>query len=307
MRTNLRVFLGATGLMVLAGCGHGGGGGWLVGKSGLMAQVDDNDQLGKGYDLGATMNLNAIACRYEGEAWVAGDQGTLLYTNDGGLTWLSQTVPTAADLRTLATQDAGPVFVAGNGVFLTSSDTGAHWSSLATKANFRSLAASQESDAVLAVSDDGGVWSYASGALSRVSTVEGAHAVAVSPNGKTIAVVGKGISVSHDGGVTFAPAVATAESLNDVNVLDNDGTITAVGEHGAIVHVSFDAVSVQHMGDSSLRTVHISSWDDEGAKGYAAGEGGTVLITHDGGWTWELGPNVGQTVLGADQVGLGHR
>jgi photosystem II stability/assembly factor-like uncharacterized protein len=212
-------------------------------------------------------------------------------------------VPTASDLRTVATQDSGPVFVAGNGVFLTSSDTGAHWTSMATQANFRSLAASQDSNEVLAVSDDGGVWSFDHGALSRVSTVEGAHAVAVSPDGKTVAVVGKGISISHDGGA----AVATAESLNDVNVLDDDGTVTAVGEHGAIVHVSFDAVSVQHMSDSSLRTVHISSWDDDGAKGYAAGEGGTVLITHDGGWTWELGPNVGQTVLGADQVGAGHR
>ena len=66
------------------------------------------------YDLGATETLYGIACRYQGEAWVVGAKGTLLYTNDAGVSWSAQVVPTTSDLHGLATQDAGPVFVAGS-------------------------------------------------------------------------------------------------------------------------------------------------------------------------------------------------
>jgi hypothetical protein len=41
--------------------------------------------------------------------------------------------------------------------------------------------------------------------------------------------------------------------------------------------------------------------------GYAAGDDGAVLITEDVGASWRLGPNVGQTVLGVDEIGVGHR
>src|SRR5450432_3175872 len=87
-----------------AGCKKGGGtggGGWLVGSTGLMAQVDPHGQLGNGYDLGATETLYGIACRYQGEAWVVGAKGTLLYTNDAGASWSVQVVPTNGDLHGL--------------------------------------------------------------------------------------------------------------------------------------------------------------------------------------------------------------
>src|SRR5580765_1561917 len=107
MRTQLAIVLLAS-IGTLGACKKGpggGGGGWLVGKQGLMVNVQSNDTLGAGYQLGATENLNGIACRYQGEAWVVGDAGTLLYTNDGGTSWSAQSVPTTANLRALATQD----------------------------------------------------------------------------------------------------------------------------------------------------------------------------------------------------------
>ena len=84
----------------------GGGGGWLIGNAGLMVNVHDDVIVGE-YELGSDANLNAIACRYAAEAWVVGDDATVLYTNDGGQSWLAQQVPTTAHLRTLATQDDG--------------------------------------------------------------------------------------------------------------------------------------------------------------------------------------------------------
>lgn len=287
------------------GGGGGGGGGWLVGRSGLMANIGDDGKLGAGYDLGATENLNAIACRGEGEAWVAGDAGTLLYTSDAGKTWVSQAVPSGADLKTLATQDTGPVFIAGDGAFLMSVDTGAHWSQLGT-ASFVSVAAAQQGTTVLALDKSGGVWSYADGRLAPTTTIAGARAISVSPDGQTAVIAGNGLQLSTDAGHTWLP-IAVDAKLEDVRV-DNEANIVAVGAAGAIVNVAWGAnATLQHVGTADLHTVHIKSWDDGNAIGYAAGAGGEVLISDDLGATWTQGPNVGRDVFGVDEIGLGHR
>jgi photosystem II stability/assembly factor-like uncharacterized protein len=64
---------------------------------------------------------------------------------------------------------------------------------------------------------------------------------------------------------------------------------------------------VQQVGTATLHTLHIADLDSDDAVGYAAGEGGQVLITHDGGASWVFGPQVGKTVLGVDEIGDGHR
>ena len=309
MRTQLAILVAG---LAFGGAGckkgpGGGGGGWLVGKSGLMANVQGNDTLGAGYQLGATENLNGIACRYQGEAWVVGDAGTLLYTNDGGASWSAQTIPTTANLRALATQDSGPVFVGGDGVFLTSIDTGAHWTSIATTQHIRSVAAAQEGDTVLAISDEGNVLGFANGALTQLASIPGAKAVAVSADGKTAFVAGSGLMKSTDAGKTWTAVAVGNAQLEDVDAVDDIGDAVAVGKAGTIVWLDSGVVNTTHVGTADLHTVHIADYDDANPTGYAAGDGGQILITHDGGATWKLGPTVGNTVLGVDQIGAGHR
>jgi len=292
------------------GGGGGGGGGWLVGTSGLMVNVHTSGDA-SGYNTASTETLNGIACRYSGEAWVVGTHGTLLYTDDAGVSWRPQTVPTTADLRTLATQNYGPVFLAGDGVFLTSTDTGAHWTPLGDgTASFRSLAAAQDAETVLAISEGGGLWSYENKQLVQLGSFAGARAVAVSPDGQTAVLVGDHlISKSSDGGRNWSP-LSGAENLqlDDVRI-DADGQAVAVGAGGALAHISVDGkVSVQRLGTADLHTIHISEiGEDTDAIGFAAGERGTVWMTHDGGSTWSAGPRVAGTVFGVDQIGDGHR
>lgn len=282
--------------------GGGGGGGWLVGSSALMENVGDEGQVMRGYTLSTDTQLNGIACRYAGEAWVVGDRGTLLYTNDGGTTWTPQAVATTGALRAVATQDAGPVFVAGDGALLVTTDTGATWTRLGS-VNFRAVAAAQEGTTVLALSDDGGLWSY-DGALARIATIAGARAIALSPDGNTAMIAGAGLWRSLDAGTTWTQ-LASGPVFDDIRIGD-DGSAVAVGAAGAIANIDASgAVTVQHAGTADLHALHIAEGDED--TGFAAGDGGQVLLTHDGGATWALGPNLGRTVLGVDAIGIGHR
>jgi photosystem II stability/assembly factor-like uncharacterized protein len=289
--------------------GGGGTGGWLVGSSGLMVNVETNGDA-QGYPLASSETLNSIACRYSGEAWVAGTHGTLLYTNDAGASWNPQAVPTSADLRAVATQDFGPVFVAGDGVFLTSSDTGAHWSQIGDETvSFRAVAAAQQAPTVLAVSEDGALFAFSNNQLVNLGSFPGARAVAVSPDGQTAMLVGDHmISRSIDGGRSWSPLSGGDARFDDVRI-DETGRAIAVGSGGALAHVSeAGEVTLQHVGTADLHTIHIGDEDDEDSpEGFTAGDGGQVFITRDGGRTWTSGPNVGRTVLSLDQIGSGHR
>lgn len=291
------------------GTGGGGGSSWLVGEAGLMVNVLTSGEQ-RSYPLASSETLNSIACRYSGEAWVAGTHGTLLYTDDAGQSWLPQPVPTSADLRTLATQDFGPVFVAGDGVFLTSTDTGAHWTAIGDGTiSFRAVAAAQKARTVLALSEDGAVFSLEDHALVPRTSLPSARAVAVSPDGKTAIVVGDHmISRSNDGGLTWSAPARAAARLDDVRQ-NEDGSAIAVGAAGAVAHISAAGdVVMQEVGKADLHTVHLAEQsDDDGAVGVAAGDGGAVYLTLDGGSTWRPAPSVGRTVLSGDQIGDGHR
>lgn len=292
--------------------GGGGGGGWLVGAEGLMAQVDERGHLGEGYNLGETEQLNAIACRYVAEAWVVGDHGTLLYTSDAGESWEAQDLGTTANLRALATQDAGAVFVAGDGVFFTATpdfQSGrADWKQLGDGVTrFRALAAAQRGATVLAIAEDGGVWAYDAGRLVRRATLPGLRAVAVSPDGLRAIAVGDGIYRSDDAGRTWSAVATDPAYAYDSVRIEADGEALAVGAAGVVSRIGTDGqVLTQRLGTADLKTVHVAPSDDYTGLGYAAGVGGQIYVTRDSGWTWELGPNVGHTVLAADEIGVGH-
>jgi photosystem II stability/assembly factor-like uncharacterized protein len=318
MRTKLALVL-LTAALAIPGCkkkgdgsGGGGGGGWFVGTEGMMRKVEGG-QLGAPYGLGATERLNGIACRGLGEAWVVGAHGTLLYTNDGGEDWSAEVLPTTADLRALATQDAGPVYIAGDGVFFTANPDAlsgaAEWTQIGDGVTkFRSLAAAQRGQTVLAISDDGGLWSYANGALTKRTTIAGARAVAVSPDGNTALIAGDGLARSTDGGMTWTKLAANAGAVfEDANV-DDRGNGLAVGKAGVVAMFDTDGrVLHQQVGTADLHTMHVAGWAASALEGYTAGDGGQTWITNDGGWTWSAGPNVGATVLGVDEIGEGHR
>ena len=199
------------------------------------------------------------------------------------------------------------MFIGGDGVLLVSTDTGASWQSLGDgTTSFRSIAAAQAGDTVLALAQDGGLWAYDGTKLARTRSFSGARAVAVSPDGAIVMVAGSGLARSRDGGATWE-LLANGPTFDDVRV-GEDGTAVAVGAGGAIANIDEAGnVALQHVGTADLHTLHIADADSIDTTGYAAGEGGQVLITHDLGASWSMGPKLGHTVLGVDEIGTGHR
>ena len=289
------------------GGGGGGGAGWLVGSSALMDNVESSGELGPGYKLQSTQDLNGIACRYAGEAWVVGNAGTLLYTDDAGVTWTQQAIPTTNALRAIATQDAGPVYVGGDdGVFITT-DTGKTWTQQLAGTSIVAISAAQQGNTVLALDTDGGLWSLNGNTFAPIGQFASARGLAVSDDGSIALVVGNGVWRSANAGMTWTQlAVDPSVSFSAARV-GIDGTAIAVGDGGAIVSVDTNGTAtVQHVGTSALYALHIPDVDSPDQTGYAAGATGQIYVTHDSGATWALGPNVGRAVYGIDEIGAGH-
>jgi photosystem II stability/assembly factor-like uncharacterized protein len=316
MRTKLALAAALISTTTLS-CGKGGGGGgWLVGSDGLMVNINAKGDMGAGYDLGdsqaAGEELNGIACRYQAEAWVVGNNGTLLYTSDAGKTWKTQDLGTVANLRSIATQDDGPVFVVGDGVFFTATPqytTGkAEWQQLGDGVtSFLSVTAAQQATTVLAVSADGGIWGYDQGQLAKHFTIEGLKAIDVSPDGQTAFAVGNGLFRSLDAGKTWTALSVDPSFAYSAVSIDENGEAVAVGDGGVVSRVDLEGrVLTQRLGTADLKAIHIAPSDDYTGRGYAAGVGGQIWITDDSGWTWTKGPNAGRTVLSVDEIGPGH-
>ena len=312
MRTlHFALLMGST-VLVSGGCkkgsgGTGGGGAWLVGENGLMANIRADGSMGADYDLGTDDDLDAITCRGAQTAFVVGQGGTFLRTFDGGETWESVDLGTTRALTDVAS-GAGVVYVAGDSVFSQSFDDGDTWDALpgTGTAVWRSVATGHDGAAAVLVRADGSIWRWDGSAIRELATLPGARAISMSPDGAPAVVVGDGGGMlrSDDAGLSWARVDTGIDADLHAAWATGEGAIVAVGAGGAVVRVDGD-VEVSWPGAATLRAVHV----DASGAAIAAGEGGEVLLSDDGGATWDRTdlPLEG-TVLGLDSVaGEGHR
>jgi photosystem II stability/assembly factor-like uncharacterized protein len=292
------------------GTGGGGGGAWLVGEDGLMVNIGEDGQLGDGYDLGSGVgDLNGITCRGADTAFVVGSGGTFLRTFDGGATWESVDLGTSATLRDVAS-GSGTVFVAGDGELAQSHDDGDTWLRMPGDgtAVWQSVATDHDAAIALLVRLDGSIWRYdaSSGALLEMTTVPGARALSMSHDGAHAVVVGDAgaMSRSDDGGLSWTSVATGVDTNLHAAWATSAGAIVAVGDAGTVVRVDGSDVEASWPGVGTLHAVHV----DASGAAIAAGEGGEVLLSNDGGASWDIADvEVAGTVLGLDSVaGEGH-
>lgn len=107
-----------------------GGNVFAVGERGALIRSVDSGNNWDSIDLPANAMLTAINFADTRRGWIAGHDGTILLTDDGGISWSEQTLKQEGDislLDVLAWDTHHAVAVGAFGTFLVSNDTGRTW------------------------------------------------------------------------------------------------------------------------------------------------------------------------------------
>jgi len=221
-------------------------------------------------------DLNTVYFLDSKRGWVGGDGGFLSSTNDGGQSWVRQTVSTTAGINDIYFRDKEAGFLlAGNSIFVTRD--GNNWTRSRIFAPEEFEGADVELYSVRFSSKKKG---WVVGSVSKRERV-----------------VDSILVYTDDGGETWRRqrAPSRLELIHIDFVSDKRGWI--VGADGTILLTRDAGASWTKQNAGTTSTLyHIDFRDDK--KGWAVGEHGTLLRTDDGGETWAIVPtNVNVTLL----------
>ena len=252
-------------------------------------------------------DLNTVYFLDSKRGWVGGDGGYLGHTEDGGMSWMQQSVGTKAAINDVYFRDKEAGFLlAGNSIFVTRD--GASWSQSRVFAPEEFEGADVELysvrfsskkkgwvvgsiskkervvDSILVYTDDGGESWRRQRAPSRLELI---HIDFVSDKRGWIVGDGGTILFTRDEGASWTKQNAgTTVTLYHVDFRD-DKNGWAVGERGTLLRTTdggetWSAVST----NVNVTLLSIQFLNDE--EGWAIGRGGTILRSDDEGRTWRL-------------------
>jgi photosystem II stability/assembly factor-like uncharacterized protein len=298
----------------------GGGGGWLVGEGALMINVPHDPSKGVGhYRLDVTDDLLGIACRGTTDAWVVGNAGLLLSTNDAGVSWRVMDPGVTTSLRGVALAAPDTVYIAGDeGVARVTVDGGRTWKSLTAPGTpalrWTSIATRKTDGAVaLLAAEDGALYRYEAGSgwigETGRSDRGALRSVVLGRDGNTAVAVGDGgaMLVSNDGGRSWRTRdTGTTGALRDVWLTgDKSDQFVAVGDDGLVLEgaVGGTGIGSRSLGAGlTLRALHLEA----SGHGTIVGDRGAIFLTDDFGTSWErLEIDESRNVLGVDALDAG--
>ena len=254
----------------------------------------------------AGQDLNTVFFLDSKRGWVGGDNGFLRRTEDGGKSWVQQSVGTTDGINDIYFIDKEDGFLlAGNAIFV-SRDGGIRWSEARRFLPREFEGASVELYSVRFPSKKKG---WVVGSVSRrdrvidsilVNTVDGGNTwqrqSAPSKlelihldfdNDKRGWIVGAGGTIlkTEDAGLTWIKQNAGTSSTIYHIEIRNDKRGWAVGERGTVLRTvdggaTWDPVTIAVK--STLLSVQFLGED----QGWAVGRGGTILRSGDGGRSW---------------------
>lgn len=203
--------------------------------------------------------------------WVLADSGAIWRSTDRGRTWLAP---------------AGAAATALYGVTDFHFVDGLHGWAIRPYGDFAN-------PATVFVSDDGGLsWR----ALASTASSQGFEAIRFADVLRGVAVGPAGVAlVTADGGATWSPRpTGLTFPLRRASFVDAS-TVVAVGDFGAVARSTDAGRTWRRVDVPTGRT--LSDVRFAGQVGHAVGEGGTDLVSRDGGATWALLPTGAQTWL----------
>jgi photosystem II stability/assembly factor-like uncharacterized protein len=251
-------------------------------------------------------DLNTVYFLDGKRGWVGGDAGYLSSTEDGGQSWVRQTVGTTAAINDIYFRDKEAGFLlAGNSIFVTR-DNGTHWtpSRVFLPAEFEGADVELYSvrfsskkkgwvvgsiskrervvDSILVYTDDGGETWRRQRAPSRLELI---HIDFVSDKRGWIVGDGGTILFTRDGGASWTKQnVATTGTLYHIDFRD-DKRGWAVGERGTLLRTT-DGGETWTVVPTNVNVTLLSIQFLNDDEGWAIGRGGTILRSSDEGKTW---------------------
>jgi photosystem II stability/assembly factor-like uncharacterized protein len=298
-----------------SGGGGGGTSSWLVGRGGLMLNLDEHGRMGR-YPLDSRGDLLAIACWGSARAFVAGDDGLLLGTEDAGATWRTIELERKSRLRAVAVADKGRVFAAGDdGLFVVSPDWGWTWQTVPSPGvTWTSVAPRHDGQGALLTTAAGDIyrWDGSALTLAAAAPAAGLNAIALSEDGRIAVAVGEAgaMVVSNDGGLRWRDRPSgTTRTLRDVWLIGAEGKgVYAVGDGGVLVRgwsETSDGATPRTLGETlTLRGLHLQA----SGHGAIVGDRGSMFVTTDFGESWTpVATGDDRDIFAVDALGADHQ
>jgi photosystem II stability/assembly factor-like uncharacterized protein len=244
---------------------------------------------------------------YTNQNWIAGANGTILYTSNSGNNWNNINSTTSAELKCIAVQSSTVIAVGSGGVVIKSTDLGANWQQITsgTTASLNSITRNSgtnyvsvgNSGVIIYSSNTGSSWqAQISGITSNLNSVFGLvyNNWAVGNNGVIIATTNYGANWNlQQSGVT-----------DNLNSVEFSGLTTgwAVGNNGRILKTTNGGVN--WVLQTSGTTQNLNSLKILSGIILAAGNNSTVLKSTDGGSSWSQLTGTGLPVMNINSAAI---
>jgi photosystem II stability/assembly factor-like uncharacterized protein len=226
--------------------------------------------------------LNTVFFLDSKRGWAGGDDGFLIHTEDGGVSWTNLRVGTSEAINDIYFRDKERGFlIAGNAIFMTE-DNGIRWTEARRFASTEFDGATVELYCIRFSSKKKG---WVVGSVSKRDRV-----------------IDSILIYTDNAGETWQrqPAPSSSELIH-VD-FDNDKRGWIVGNGGTILYTNDGGDSwMRQNSGTNVTLYHVDFRNDK--EGLAVGAKGTLLRTIDGGATWAaVGTNVPATLLSVEFV-----
>jgi photosystem II stability/assembly factor-like uncharacterized protein len=236
----------------------------------------------------AGKDLNAVYFADSKTGWIAGDDGFVGRTADGGVSWVSQKLRTSAAINDIYFRNKDDGYLVAGGKIWESEDGGVSWAEQPSLISSEAGGNQLELYSVRFTSKKRG---WVVGSLSRNGK-----------NGDSFVVDNVIFRTTNAGESWDRQKTPNHEELIHLDfVNEKHGWI--VGAGGTILRTSDGGENwIQQTSRTPVTLYHVSFRDEK--RGCAVGERGTIVRTTDGGLTWSpVQSGTGSTLLSVEFVG----
>ncbi len=262
---------------------------WALGTNGSTSQAATPiwEQQVLPQHSAALLGISGVVDTFSRAGWAVGESGTVLRTEDGGVTWRSQPSGSTASLRAVSALHAETAWAVGDGGVILATGDGTTWKAQESPSGEDLLAvAVLDTTHVWAVGAAGTVLFYDGKTWSRESTdtSRNLRGVTAADADHVWAAGDDGVILLRRGSSWTAQSSGVTADLRAISAAPGTGHAWACGDGGTILATT-DGIAWAALSSPTHQTLYgISAADVRSV--YAVGDGGIILLTSNGtAWT----------------------